>query len=115
MPRPMPTQVIPLLSYMKTANTTPRPATVTNPPLCANSDGAPAVVAITAPADVVLDDEVELEPDLAVDAAVDEAFPLADDPVPDAFVEFPALPVAVAAVDPVAVAEFFPAFVAEED
>lgn len=47
------------------------------------------------PADVVLDAEDEFDPDLPLDAAVGEAFPFADDPVPDAFVELPDLPVAV--------------------
>lgn len=104
---------------MNTAKATPRPATVTNPPLCANSDGAPLVVALTVPPDVV-EEELVLAVDEAFAAPVEEALPLA--------VELPlVLPVAVAlaaaSVDlpalvdaPVAeasVAEDFPAFVVD--
>ncbi len=41
---------------MKTANATPRPITETIPPFCANSDGAPAVVALTIPPVEVLEE-----------------------------------------------------------
>lgn len=85
---------------MKTANTTPRPATVTNPPLCANKPGAPAVVAFAG-------DEVLVPlPVLPVAEAEADAFPEA--------VELPlAFPVAVAfvvslAVDAVSFAVEFP-------
>jgi hypothetical protein len=100
---------------MKTANTTPRPATVTSPPLCASSDGAPAVVALTVPAD----DVAEVELVFAVEDAV--VFPVAD-ATPLAAVPLDALPVAepVAAdlAEPVALASVavpFPAFELEED
>lgn len=73
---------------MNTAKATPRPAIVTNPPLCAKSDGAPLVVALTVPPDVV-EEELVLPVDEAFAAPVEEALPLA--------VEFPlVLPVAVA-------------------
>jgi hypothetical protein len=41
---------------MNTANTMPSPATVTNPPFCESSAGAPAVVDFTVPP-VDVDDE----------------------------------------------------------
>lgn len=96
--------------YMNTAKTMPRPATVTKPPFCESSAGAPAVVDFTVPPVVVDEEELVLPVDeaLAVPFAVDEAaFPLA--------VEFDEVfPVAVAlVVAPVFVP--FPAFVEEED
>lgn len=101
---------------MKTANTTPRPATVTSPPLCASRDGAPAVVTLTVPAD----DVAEVELVFAVEDAV--VFPVAD-AAPLAAVPLEALPVAEPDVEdlvaePVAlasVAAVFPAFELEED
>ena len=101
---------------MKTANTTPRPATVTSPPLCASSEGAPAVVTLTVPAD----DVAEVELVFAVEDAV--VFPVAD-AAPLAAVPLEALPVAepvaeALVVEPVALAsvvEAFPAFELEED
>jgi hypothetical protein len=101
---------------MKTANTTPRPATVTSPPLCASRDGAPAVVTLTVPAD----DVAEVELVFAVEDAV--VFPVAD-AAPLAAVPLEALPVAEPSVEdlvaePVAlasVAAVFPAFELEED
>jgi hypothetical protein len=105
---------------MKTANTTPRPATVTSPPLCASSEGAPAVVTLTVPAD----DVAEVELVFAVEDAV--VFPVAD-AAPLAAVPLEALPVAEPDVEalvealvaePVAlvsVAVAFPAFELEED
>ncbi len=129
---------------MKTANTTPNPAIVTNPPLCARRFGDAPEEDLTVPADVVLvafpldapaavpdavaeallalvfmvDDAVELEPDLTVvdvpalaladdeasafAVADDEAsaFPVADDaPAFPVAVEVETLPVTTAAVD----------------
>ncbi len=82
---------------MNTANTMPSPATVTNPPFCDSSAGAPAVVALTAAA-LVVDVEGEEFATAVVEAFIvepaDETFPL-----DDAFtvaVEFIALPVALA-------------------
>jgi hypothetical protein len=95
--------------YMNTANTMPSPATVTNPPLCDSSAGAPAVVALTVPPVDVDDEEFVLSVAEAEVAPVDEAFPLAD-----AFplaVEFEALPVALV---PASVAVVCPAFVLED-
>jgi hypothetical protein len=95
---------------MNTANTMPRPATVTKPPFCESRAGAPAVVDFTVPPVVVDEEELVLSVDeaLAVPFAVDaEAFPLA--------VELDeVLPVAVAlVVAPVFVP--FPVFVEDED
>jgi len=98
---------------MKTANTTPRPATVTNPPLCDRRDGAPAVVALTVPA------EVEVEFILPVADPVADALPL-DEAVD--FVVFVAplvavediLAVALPAAVPVVDADF-DALVLEDD
>jgi len=75
---------------MNTANTMPSPATVTKPPLCDSSAGAPAVVALTlAPVDV---DEEPVWPTAEDVVALVEAFPLAV--VFPLTVEFEALPVA---------------------
>lgn len=89
----------------------PSPATVTKPPFCESSAGAPAVVDFTVPPVDV--DEVEfvwaVAEDLAVPealAAVDEAFPVE--------VEFDeALPVALVAAE-VSVPAVFPAFVDDD-
>jgi len=77
---------------MNTAKAIPRPAIVTNPPPWANNDGAPAILAMTGPEDVVAEDEVPFFP-FWVDEAVVETLP-----EPADLVEFPpaALPVAVA-------------------
>jgi len=92
--------------YMNTANTMPSPATVTKPPLCDSSAGAPAVVALTlAPVDV---DEEPVWPTAEDVVALVEAFPLAV--VFPLTVEFEALPVAWVPA-PVAVV-FVPASVA---
>ena len=99
---------------MNTANTMPSPATVTNPPFCESSAGAPAVVDFTVPpVDVDVDDEEFVLPvaePLPVAEAlvpVDEAFPVA--------VEFDeVLPVALVSAE-VSVPAVFPAFVFVED
>jgi len=89
---------------MKTANTTPRPATVTSPPPCASSDGAPAVVALT----VAADDVAEVRLVFAVEDAF--VFPVAD-AAPLAAVPLEALPVAEALVaEPFALASVAVAF-----
>lgn len=83
---------------MSTANATPRPATVTNPPPWASNEDAPAVLT-TVPAEVVLDaapepeaeDLVELpEPLVAVAVAVAAVAFVAPVAV-DAFDDFDAL------------------------
>jgi len=94
---------------MNTANTIPSPATVTNPPLCDISAGAPAVVALTGPPVDVDDEEFVLPVAEPLVAPVEEAFPLAD-ALPLA-VEFEALPVALV---PASVAVVFPACVLED-
>jgi hypothetical protein len=87
---------------MNTANTTPNPATVTKPPLCAKRPGAALVELLTVPAEVVL--LAELFDPFSVADAVAEAL-LAPAFVVDA-VELPALPVADALVPvPAAVPE----------
>ena len=107
---------------MNTANATPRPATVTNPPPCASNAGAPAVLAVTVPAEVVLDAE-PLVDDEALPLALAEAAPeleavaLVELPLPE-----PLVPVAVedavaadASVAPVAEAVFDAFDLLEED
>jgi len=95
--------------YMNTANTIPSPATVTNPPFCDSSAGAPAVVDFTVPP-VVVDEEFVFP--VALPFAVADAEAL---PVPEAFpldvaVPFDAFPVALVPAD-VSVPAVFPAFV----
>jgi hypothetical protein len=104
---------------MNTANTMPSPATVTNPPFCDSSDGAPAVVALTLPpvdvdVDVNIDDEefVLLVAEALIALPVDETFSLVDT-FPLA-VEFETLPVALAMDVGLVVASVFDSFVLEE-
>lgn len=97
--------------YMNTAKTMPSPATVTKPPFCESSAGAPAVVDFTIPPVVV--DEEEFVLLVAVDFAVPEALAEVDVALPLA-VEFDeALPVALVPAE-VSVLAVFPAFVDED-
>ena len=112
---------------MKAANTTPRPATVTSPPLCASNDGAPAVVTFAGLADALLVEELVFTVEDAIPVADAAPDPVAFDvvlealPVPEAEVEAPAaadFADEASVVEPVAVASVaavFPAFELEED
>ncbi len=61
---------------MNTAKATPKPAIVTNPPLCANSDGAPLAVALRGPL-VVLEELVLPVDEAKAAVSLDEALPVA--------------------------------------
>jgi len=98
---------------MNTANTMPRPATVTNPPFCESSAGAPAVVDFTVPPVLVAEEEFVLPVALVAPELEADAFPVpAAFPLDVSFDEV--LPVATVAPDSVALA-VFPAFVFVED
>jgi len=114
--RPIPSNI-----YMNTAKTTPKPATVTKPPLWARIPGAALVDDLTVPADVVLEadpfepfsvaEAVAEAPPFVVVAVELEALPVADALVP---LPVPAAPVPEATMPAVVlspVAVDFPAFV----